>query len=207
MRAGVRRRRLFVVGMLLCSLLPPWLGEVYYPWPFRHAFLAASGKTGISPYLLAAVARSESRFDPQAQSRRGAVGLMQLLPSTAAYLTHRTRRAAAAELQDPDFSIDIGAEYLGMLVQEFGAMTPAIAAYNSGDATVRSWIAKGSWRPGLPLQRIPYPETRMFVRRVLTDARWYGYLYPGLVRSEGMYQKAAPAPGTAACRPIRRVLI
>jgi soluble lytic murein transglycosylase len=175
----VRRRQIWLAGMVMGALLVPWLGNVICPWPYQSTFLAAGRTYEVSPYVLAAVARAESHFDPAAQSSRGAVGIMQLLPGTAAYLTHQQATQVETLLGQPTFSINVGAKYLSELRGEFDSMTAAIAAYNGGDATVRSWIASGIWRPGEPPRRIPFPETAAFVERVRRYARWYAFLYPG----------------------------
>ena len=176
---GTRRRRALLALMVLAAVLLPWLGEVYYPWPYQRVFLAAATHYRLSPYLLAAVARSESRFDPGATSRRGAVGMMQVMPATGSYVAHSGSRQAARALRSPEASVDIGARYLRQLLSEFASDTAALAAYNGGEANVQRWILSGIWRPGQPLSRIPYPETRDFVARVERTSRWYAYLYPG----------------------------
>ncbi len=173
---GNRRRNALLALMLLLAVLLPWLGGIYYPWPYQSAFLSAADRYGLSPYLLAAVARSESRFDPAATSRRGAVGLMQLMPATGRYVSGHDAHPA---LRSPGDNIALGARYLAQLLRQFSSQTAAIAAYNGGEANVHLWIARGVWRPGQPLQRIPYPETRDFVARVERTASWYRYLYPG----------------------------
>jgi len=174
---GMVRRRALVAVMAVLAVLVPWLGEVYYPWPYQPVFLRAAARYDLSPYLLAAVARSESRFDPGATSRRGAVGMMQVMPATGRQVAG-TEQAAPA-LRSPGASVQIGARYLRQLAQEFSSETAALAAYNGGEANVRRWIARGVWRPGQSLLRIPYPETRDFVARVERTSRWYAYLYPG----------------------------
>ena len=177
--SGQRRRSALLGLMALVAVLLPWLGGIYYPWPYRTVFLTAAARNELSPYLLAAVARSESRFDPAATSRRGAVGMMQVMPSTGRYVAHSVREGAASALRRPGASVEIGARYLRQLAQEFSSDTAALAAYNGGEANVQRWIAAGVWRPGEPLARIPYPETRDFVARVERTALWYAYLYPG----------------------------
>ncbi len=67
---GQRRRAALLALMALVAVLLPWLGDVYYPWPYQQVFLTAALRYDLSPYLLAGVARSESRFDPAATSRR-----------------------------------------------------------------------------------------------------------------------------------------
>ncbi len=176
---GRFRRNALLAVMALAAVLVPWLGQVYYPWPYQQVFLAAAGRYGLSPYLLAAVARSESRFDPSATSRRGAVGMMQVMPETGQYVTHTGSRKALPALRQPGASVEIGARYLRELVAEFSSEAAAIAAYNGGQANVAQWIQQGIWKPGEPLARIPYPETRDFVARVERACSWYAYLYPG----------------------------
>lgn len=182
---GVWRRRALLALMALVAVLLPWLGEVYYPWPYQQIFLTAASRYRLSPYLLAAVARSESRFDPYATSRRGAIGMMQVMPRTGQYVAHTRSGQATPVLRRPGDSVEIGARYLRELMAEFSSETAALAAYNGGEANVQRWIASGTWRPGQPLSRIPYPETRDFVARVEWTSRWYAYLYPGHDASGG----------------------
>lgn len=176
----MRRRLCWLTFMGVLSLGVPWLGAVLYPWPYLGSFVQAAQSQHMSPYLLAAVARVESRFDPLAVSATGAVGVMQVEPTTASYLAHWPAPAADVHLRTPQESVAIGARYLRILQQEFGAVDAALAAYNGGDATVRAWIRSGTWRQGRPISDIPYPETRLFVEKVLRDMRIYAYVYPGL---------------------------
>jgi DNA repair protein RecN (Recombination protein N) len=120
---GRFRRNALLAVMALAAVLVPWLGQVYYPWPYQQVFLAAAGRYGLSPYLLAAVARSESRFDPSATSRRGAVGMMQVMPETGQYVTHTGSRKALPALRQPGASVEIGARYLRELVAEVADLT------------------------------------------------------------------------------------
>lgn len=176
----MRRRMVWLAFMATLSIAAPWLGSVIYPWPYLRSFEAAARRQHVSPYLLAAVARVESRFDPLAVSDKGAIGVMQVEPATGSYLGHWPVPAADAHLRQPAQSVAIGAHYLRLLVNEFGSTTVALAAYNGGDTTVRAWIAAGVWREGRPLSEIPYPETRLFVERVLRDTAAYTYLYPSI---------------------------
>ena len=122
--------------------LPP--GVRYDPLILEYA-----GRFDVEPALVKAVIRAESNFDCDAISRRGARGLMQLMPRTAhAY--------GARDLHDPRENIRAGVIHLRKLLDRFKSMRLAIAAYNSGAKAVRR-------HRGLP----PYRETRRYVQRVL----------------------------------------
>jgi soluble lytic murein transglycosylase len=110
----------------------------------------------IDPRLVHAVIQVESAYDHQAVSKKGAVGLMQLMPATA-------RDLAVADPYDPEHNIRGGVRYLRYLLDEFGEdLNLALAAYNAGPTAVRRWA-------GIP----PYDETRDYVRKVLTLYRGY----------------------------------
>ncbi len=111
---------------------------------------------GVSPALVKAVIKAESGFDPNAVSSVGAVGLMQVMPSTA-------RRVGVKNPQDPHANIEAGVKYLKMLLNMFeGDEALAVAAYNSGPGKVRKY-------GGIP----PYRQTQVFVERVMSYYRSY----------------------------------
>jgi soluble lytic murein transglycosylase-like protein len=118
------------------------------PGPFRDLIAAAAERHGVSPSLVQAVIEVESNFEHRARSRKGAMGLMQLMPSTA-------RQYAVANPYDPRSNIDAGTRHLRMLLDRFD-VSRALAAYNAGEGAVRRF-------GGIP----PYPETRSYVRRIL----------------------------------------
>jgi soluble lytic murein transglycosylase-like protein len=110
----------------------------------------AARRHGLEPALVQAVVAVESGFRPGAVSRKGAMGLMQLMPATAAEL-------GVADPLDPDANLDGGSRYLSRLLAEHGGdLRKALAAYNAGPGAVRR-------HDGVP----PYPETRDYVARVL----------------------------------------
>lgn len=126
--------------------------------------------------LALAIIRQESSFDPGIRSPSDALGLMQLLPSTAAYEGRRLGLAVqtAALTADPALNVRLGTSYLAdMLARYDGALPLAIAAYNAGPGNVDSWLAaygdprygKGSWTNWL--ESIPFAETRDYVQRVI----------------------------------------
>jgi soluble lytic murein transglycosylase len=114
----------------------------------------------IDPALLAAVIETESKFNPDARSSAGAVGLMQLTPATAkgiAEYTHGTR-FRLSDLTNPDINVRYGAWYLHRLLAKYGDERLALAAYNAGEANVDRWQAAH--------EGIQFPDTRAYVDKV-----------------------------------------
>jgi peptidoglycan DL-endopeptidase CwlO len=120
--------------------------------PYREQFIAAGRKHGVSPRLLAAVAKAESGFNPKAVSGAGARGLMQIMPSTA--------RGLGVDPMNPAQAIDGAAKLLASHMRRFGSVELALAAYNAGPGAVVKY-------DGIP----PYRETQNYVPKVLRYAR------------------------------------
>jgi soluble lytic murein transglycosylase-like protein len=130
-----------------------WDGETLpAEMPYGVEILDAARKAEIHPWLLVAVVRAESNFDPAAVSRAGAAGLTQLMPATAA-------DRGVANVFDPVQNLEGGAGYLRAMLDRFDSLTLALAAYNAGPATVDRY-------QGIP----PYRETRNYVRKV---TKWF----------------------------------
>lgn len=184
-RRWTRRGRLVLPVLLVVICLGGFLLGAYvlFPFPYRPQVVAAAGRNGLDPRLVLAVVRAESGFRPDAVSDEGAVGLMQLTPSTAAWVAGQRRLGATvtpADLRDPAYNLASGAWYLAWLLRQFGGRLPvAVAAYNAGPTTVRGWLDAGRWNGRRSdADAIPYPETRGFVRRVLGGYAVYRTLYP-----------------------------
>ena len=143
----------------------------YLPLRWSQHIWAAARETGLDPWLIAAVARQESTFNAHARSPAGARGVLQLLPSTARLHARKLGLGSRPNLNDPAINIRLGAHELAWLVRRFGALEPALAAYNAGERRVRRW-----WRqwPDAEVfaESVPIPETYTYVRRVvfLSDA-------------------------------------
>ncbi len=140
------------------------------------ALLRDSGKKArVEPNLLVAVARRESGFNPRAMSNVGAVGLLQLMPSTAADLLKEEggHLESPQELMEPDTNARLGARYLGRTLRAFrGRKEYALAAYNAGPGAVTRWReARGDLPDDIFVEEIPYRETRHYVRSVLSALR------------------------------------
>ncbi len=148
------------------------LHDFLYPLAYRDIVESVSAKYAIDPLLVLSIAREESRFDSEARSPAGAIGLMQLMPQTASRLDGKLRLGinGPRDLVDANNNLHVGAYYLSHLVKEFGSYPYAIAAYNAGEEIVRKWIQKGGYRSADEfIEDIPYNETRDYVKRVLTS--------------------------------------
>lgn len=122
------------------------------------------------PLLVKSLMRQESAFNPAARSRAKAMGLMQLiLPAARVFGVRRSK-----ELYDPDTNIRVGSRYLKSLVERFGSVEAALAAYNAGPNAVRDWQERyPTDNINLFVEMIPYAETREYVRLVLRNYKMY----------------------------------
>ncbi|MCU0528322.1 MAG: lytic transglycosylase domain-containing protein [Cyanobium sp. Prado107] len=127
----------------------------------------AGREAAVPATLLAAVAKQESRFSPSVRSPVGAVGLLQLMPATAGELLGRP--LDAAELEQPALNARLGARYLGRMLQRWqGNPLLAVASYNAGPNAVAGWInPRLNSEPELWVEAIPFPETRLYVKKVM----------------------------------------
>jgi soluble lytic murein transglycosylase len=156
--------------------------EAVFPLPYAREIRRAAGEQGVSAALVAAVARQESSFDPGAESPAGAVGLMQLMPPTAHQLARRAGRARpdSSALRDREVSLALGTRYLGDLLERFDGSRPAaLIAYNAGPHRYERWRRYPEFRSDreLMVERIPFAETRRYVKSVLRNVGIYRELY------------------------------
>jgi soluble lytic murein transglycosylase len=162
------------------SDLPREVWEIYFPLRNWDVIKQEAKRYGIDPYIVAGLIRQESVFNPNAVSRVGARGLMQLMPNTAQLICMRQGggRVTAADLTDPVINIKLGVNYLWQMLGEFGRIEYAAAAYNAGPARVRQWIRE---RGGMDIEdwieNIPLAETRGYVQGVLRYAANYRRFY------------------------------
>ena len=135
----------------------------------------------LDPALIAAVIYAETKFEPRPSSA-GAEGLMQILPATAYYLAHLSGGITftASDLSTPSVNVAYGSYYLRYLLDHYeGNEMLAVAAYNAGLTNVDQWVANARAHGAtLSEQQIPFPETREYVRRVLSAQRDYRATYP-----------------------------
>lgn len=147
-------------GLYVVHSQPPWYLRLRYPLRYEQVVRVHARNYRLRPALLAAVIYTESKFNPDAKSDAGAVGLMQLLPDTAKGIAERTggARFVVSDLYVPELNIRYGAWYLRHLLDRYGDERTALAAYNAGQANVDRWRAAGVG--------IQFAETRYYVDKV-----------------------------------------
>lgn len=163
----------------------PGVSAQIYPIHYREGIEEVADRYDVDPYLVAAVVRTESGYDPNAVSHVGAVGLMQLMPDTAAWIVElRTWKGGAhPELTDPDDNLALGTCYLAFLIEHFdGDRRAAVAAYNAGQGAVAGWVAAAGGGK-LTLEDIRFSETRVFVERVEQSWELYRRIHPDVFGS------------------------
>jgi soluble lytic murein transglycosylase len=188
MAKGRPRRRIarrFWIGLSVLAILAAIYGY-WAPFPYQPTVLEQSRRYGLNPFLVAAVIRVESRFRTDAVSRRGAMGLMQLMPPSARWIATQMGLSGPLILTNPRQNIALGTWYLRYLVNRYhGDETLALAAYNGGPATVDEWLRSGILYAGeVSPDNIPYPETRNFVCRVRRFEVVYRVMYGWLELSK-----------------------
>ena len=152
-----------------------------YPCGYAEIVTREARRNGLDPALVYAVIRAESNFNPEAESRAGAVGLMQLTPDTFEWLRRREKDGGAfsqSDLRRPDVNIRYGCRFLALLMKKYGIRRTALCAYNAGMGTVNAWLKDAAVsKDGRNLDRIPYAETRGYADAVEENYRQYKQLY------------------------------
>lgn len=167
----------------------PRLLRLVYPFPFRNLVVPEATDRGVDPYLMAGLIRRESAFSPVVVSGAGAIGLMQIVPQTGRSLA---RAAGLGEFQAelltrPEVNIHLGTRFFAELTDRFGESLPLVlAAYNAGPTRAVAWRDLPEARdPELFTERVPYGETRDYIRNVLAHRAIYRALYPDVTGAGG----------------------
>lgn len=180
-------KKLLLMILVLASLSYfVWQNEDFqrkylYPYDYQDTINFYADRYEVDRNLVASVILAESKFRQDATSVHGARGLMQIMPETASWI--------ATQIEDDSFSVDklynvnmnikYGTWYLSELQTEFeGNEVLALAAYNAGRGNVYEWMEKYHWDINFKdYTKIPFPETREYVKRVLENKKHYNKLY------------------------------
>ena len=175
------------------SAAPESFWRLAFPLPFKTALSTYSKAQSLDPYMVAALVRQESEFDPGAVSRANACGLTQVVPSTGRGISKKVgiRRFRPAMLFNPDTNLKLGTYYVRTLLNSLdGEWEAALASYNAGKSRVVNWKTWSDFRePAEFVETIPFSETRNYVQVVMRNADVYRRLY-----GENAHAALAAAP-------------
>ncbi|MBI5083013.1 MAG: transglycosylase SLT domain-containing protein [Acidobacteria bacterium] len=183
--------------------------KLAFPFPFRARIERFARERGLDPFLIAALIRQESEFDPKVVSYAGAIGLMQVMPPTGRELGRRLGlgRITAARLKDPDTNLNIGTYYFKRQIDSRnGSVEDTLAGYNAGPTRIPTWHGwADTLEPSEFVETIPFTQTRDYVQIILRNADFYRWIYgsePLPADEPAVQQKAAPAK-PAPAKPSR----
>jgi len=163
--------------------LPRALQKDVFPAGWGDIVAEQANAFGVDPLLMLAVMRQESSFDPRAQSGAQAMGLTQIVPSTARTIAARLGRDdfSLRDLYKPAVSMQFGSWFLSQLLTEYrGRVFPTLAAYDAGGGNVAKWLQRYGDDPDVLVEQIPFAETQTYLRIVYDNYWHYRALYaPG----------------------------
>lgn len=163
----------FAVVIIFGSMF--FTARALYPRPYRDTVR----HSGLPESLVYAVIKTESGFREHAVSRAGAVGLMQLLPSTAEFICRKEQIVfEPSRLTEGKYNILLGCKYFLYLLGRFSEPETVIAAYNAGEGTVSEWLQNSEYsEDGKTLIYIPYKETSEYLKKIKKNKKIYEFFY------------------------------
>ena len=198
--------------------LPRDVLTIIFPLAYWDLIQKYSAQHDLDPYLVAALMAQESTFVADIVSSAKAVGLMQMLPSTARQYARKLKLPYSAKLlRNPDANIRMGTAYLADKINEFGGVHLALASYNAGERPVHRWMAEHPSDVDTSefIDDIPFPQTQNYVKKILGTADDYRRLYSpeamrgdaadlGMMRTTRPVAAKKPAVAPAKKAPARR---
>lgn len=167
---GIITGVLVLAGFLFYHFFPTIWGSILYPLGYQDIIVKYANQNQIEPSLVAGIIYTESHYNPEATSRVGAKGLMQLMPATAKSISEQLGEEKMGDLFDPDTNIRYGTFYIAQKIRDFeGNVNAALAAYNGGPAVGSRYVI--SREAGIPR------ETQGFIKTVTAAKEEYAHLY------------------------------
>ena len=169
-----------------------------FPLDHRDALAAAAQQWQLDESILFALVRQESRFMPEARSRAGAAGLMQIMPATARWVAREIsiRPFKTQMLLQPEMNLLVGTYYFRRILADLGHSLLAVAAYNAGPGRARRWRDERPLEGAVYAETIPFNETRDYVKKVFTNAWFYHHRLTGSIAN--LHQMLGQVSGRAS---------
>lgn len=173
---------LFLIGVALFSAFRDKIERWEYPVAYSEYVTYYADKYGIDPYILYAFIRTESNFNPKAESDAGARGLMQITEVTFDWIKSKiapSEDLTFENLYDPETNIRFGTYFVSYCLLEYeNDLATAAAAYHSGLGTVNSLLAQSEYSAdGKTLDHYPYPQMRLYVKKITSSYQHYQDIY------------------------------
>lgn len=179
----MRKKAVVIIAIILIILTAIFIYNLIirnYIYNISHEEIVYkyAEKYDIDPMLVFAIIKNESNFNKEVTSSKNAIGLMQILESTAEEIAMNLG-IENVDLTDAEININIGTKYFSELENKYnGNYMLALAAYNAGQGNVDRWISEGIIKSnGQNLENIPFKETNMYVRKIVRDYKIYTMLY------------------------------
>ena len=165
--------------LILIFILRSIILKINYPQKYSEYVEKYAKEFEVDKELIYAMIKAESNFREEAVSNKEALGLMQILESTAYEVADELElEITKEEILNPETNIALGTKYISNLIKKYGNIELAVASYNAGIGNVDSWIDKGTiQKNGSDIENIPFKETNNYVRKVLRDYEIYKKLY------------------------------
>lgn len=174
-----------ILGAILISVMANLIISLTqkssYPKKYEEYVEEYSSLYNVPEYVVYAIINTESGFDPDAKSSDGAIGLMQMLPSTFKFLASESQldeEVSTNDLYNPEIAIRYGVYYLRYLFNRFQRWETVYAAYNAGEGRVADWLLYPEYsKDGEKLDKIPIKETASYVKKVNRAVSYYKNTY------------------------------
>ncbi len=170
---------LFIIFLLVVWHKP--ILKIYFVLDYKDQINIYSRVHRISPSMVSAIVFVESRFNATARSHKGALGLMQIMPSTGEWVAEQMQweKFSVSDLYVPEKNLAVGIWYLAYLKKNFNHNEYlALASYNAGFRYVSQWLKEGTWDGNkIKIEQIPFPETKKYIMRIIVLRKIYHYLY------------------------------
>lgn len=177
---------IFIVAIAIFASLIYSVTKTVFPLKHENYILKYSNEYEVDPYLIMAIIKAESNFDEAAVSSKSATGLMQITKSTADWIADKLTISDFEYKRDivkPEINIKMGCFYVEYLLKMYlGREKCALAAYNAGFNNVDRWLSDSDFSSdGEILDKIPFPETEKYVRKISNYQKIYKFLYKDVV--------------------------
>lgn len=174
------KAKILITFLSACiSLILAIIGmRALFPQKYQADIESACSKTELSPTLISAIIKTESSFKKDKISSKGAIGLMQIMPDTASYVSQLYFGGVEFDLFNEKDNVLLGVSYLAYLFDKFEDKKTALSAYNAGEGRVYEWLLDKNYSSnGKTLDKIPFKETDDYVKKVIFYEKVYNLLY------------------------------